>query len=147
MKNLLYIFSLFYSTFIFGHGMDKLGPNKGYITMPSTYHVELVPKNSKMVHVYLLDIAFKNPLTQKSKVLLQHKDHHSTNALCKPKKNYFECTFKDDVSFDKGQLIVSSTRNQIEGKDAVYELPLKLEKTKESSPVQKRLDNSHGMHH
>lgn len=111
------ILSMFFSLNVFGHGMDSVGPNGGNITMPGTYHVELVVKNNK-IKVYLLDVSFKNPITANSQVdvLVDGK-----SQKCLKKKEYFDCGGIKKYQ----QIKILSTRNKIKGTQAVYNFPLK----------------------
>jgi hypothetical protein len=103
------------------HGMDNVGPNGGNITMPGAFHVELVVKNKKTL-VYLLDIAFKNPIVENSSVEISVND--ASSSTCNVEKNYFVCP---DYNYKKGdKIVVQSTRKGIKGTKATYQFPLKF---------------------
>jgi hypothetical protein len=111
----------------FGMGGDKPGPNGGFITMPGTYHVELVLKENKL-RVYLLDLSMKNPTTKDSSVSLKLVSTDSKEINCSPEKNYFICN-NTNANMEKIKAIeVKSIRNKVVGKIATYKFPLKFEK-------------------
>ncbi|MFA6239107.1 MAG: hypothetical protein WC635_17340 [Bacteriovorax sp.] len=135
MKIFICTLSLLLSTKLFAHGEDKFGPNKGYIRMPSTYHTELVPQNDGNFLVFLYDLQNKNPKTQDSSVDLRVKDSKSETIFkCAPMDEHFMCSNdkKINISSD-AKVILKTKRLGIKAPDAVYELPLRLEKAKKSS--------------
>lgn len=116
----LFFLSPFLITNSFAHGMDKPGPNGGNITMPGPFHVELVLKNKQTI-VYLLDIAFKNPLIENSSVEISVND--GPTKACSVEKDYFLCP---DFSYKNGdKIMLQTTRKGIKGLKANYQLPLK----------------------
>ena len=112
-------------TFTYSMGGDKLGPNGGYITMPSTYHLELVEKKG-VVRIYLLDIAMKNPIVENSSVILHFMNQETKTVQCAPTKNYFSCEIPNKNLKNYKKLEVESTRKKVVGDKAIYELPLRL---------------------
>lgn len=104
----------------FGHGMNSLGPNKGYIKMPANYHTELVEHNTTF-NVYLLDSNFKNPTTYRSSVIMFFNKSTSAN-ICKPNKLYFTCPKIKNIK----SIQIKTVKNGLEGSIANYEYPLKI---------------------
>lgn len=110
----------------FAHGMNKHGPNGGYIKMPGAFHTELVDKGDNM-HVYLLDMSFKNPTTADSTVKIKYKGSIESEYFCAKSTDYFVCK-KPKISLKNVKMvIVEAIRNKNKGREAVYSLPLKLE--------------------
>ncbi len=128
MKTLLATIAstLLFSTSIFAMGGDKPGPNGGYITMPGTYHVELLDKGNTM-QVYLLDISMKNPTVKDSTVSLKYIGEETKEVACKAKKKHFVCE-KPNKNLGKFTKIeLESVRNKVKGTTASYKLPLRFE--------------------
>lgn len=144
MKQLIFftLFTLLSTQVASAHGDNKLGPNGGYLKMPSSFHTELVPVDAKTFNVFLTDIQFKNPETKNSKVEMFFEKNNATIAFnCAPTaQNFFKCTTKDSVP-DKGQIIIKATRLGIVGVNANYEYPLKLKGEKTEAP------DPHAGHH
>lgn len=116
---------------VFAHGEDKLGPNKGYIKMPSNYHTEVVPDGKNRIKVYLLDINWKNPSVKKSKLAAVVKTGSaSSKAMCLVGSDHYICSFGKTVDLTlAGELTIESQREGQKGAAAVYTLPFKLEKS------------------
>lgn len=107
---------------LLAHGMNAPGPNGGNITMPANYHVELLEdKKASVLKVYLLDVAFKNPVTVDSTVSVSINSQAPLE--CKVEKEYFICPTKALKAGDK--ISVASTRSKIKGGTATYSYPLK----------------------
>ncbi len=112
--------------FVFAHGEDKYGPNKGFVRMPGAFHTELVQEGKNKLKVFLLDIQWKNPSVLNSK--LQIKYNGKDNADCKIQDNFYTCTFPKSVNLaKKGELKVTAEREDQKGIEVSYKLPLKLE--------------------
>jgi hypothetical protein len=128
---LLSLAFLLIATNVYAHGEGKLGPNGGYLKMPGTFHTEVVPGDNGSFHVFLEDIQFKNPTIKDSKVELQIKNLKETVVFnCAPMgETHFHCLSDKKVKL-KGKLIVKATRLGIEGKKAIYDLPLRLKGAK-----------------
>lgn len=126
----------------FAHGEDKLGPNKGYIKMPSNYHTEVVPDGTNRIKVYLLDINWKNPSVKQSKLEAIHKEGaNTTKALCLAGKDHYICSFPKTIDLSKSaELVINSQREGQKGAAATYPLPFKLEKSNTGH-------TGHGGHH
>lgn len=109
------------------HGEDKPGPNGGFISMPGSFHVEVVPVSAREIEVYLLDINWEKPTTTESSVELKHG---SVSAKCVAKGDSFFCTFPRAIDLTKaGEIRVNATRAKQRGNAVKYVLPLRLEKT------------------
>lgn len=111
----------------FSHGMNKHGPNGGYIKMPGAFHTELVDIGTKM-HVYLLDMGFKNPITTNSNVKIKYKGSIESEYSCTKSANYFVCNKPEGNLENVKEVIINATRNNSKGGAATYSLPLQLEK-------------------
>lgn len=107
------------------HGMNKNGPNGGYIKMPGAFHTELVDKGASM-HVYLLDMSFKNPTTADSTVKIIFKGNTELEYTCTKTVNYFVCEKPKGDLRNVKEVIVNAIRNKSKGSEAVYSLPLRL---------------------
>lgn len=119
--------ALLISTAAFGMGGDKPGPHGGYITMPGTYHVELLDKGTSM-RVFLLDISMKNPVIENSNVSLSFIGNESKKVNCKPEKKYFVCLKPKKDLGQYTEINLESVRNKVKGEMAVYKLPLHFDK-------------------
>jgi len=117
------------STSLLAHGEGTPGPNGGKIRMPGAFHTELVAtKDDKIWRVFLLDIAFKNPVTADSTVQLKYRGEAfplGQEAACAAKRNFFECHFKAAIPTQAGTIEVTASRQGLAGGVAQYELPLK----------------------
>ncbi|MBY0554549.1 hypothetical protein K2P97_08475 [bacterium] len=143
MKHLILTLILsFVSSSVLAHGEDKLGPNKGYIKMPSNYHTEVVPDGKNRIKVYLLDINWKNPSVKKSKLEAVHKTAAtSSKAMCLVGSDHYICSFSKAIDLTQpGELTINSQREGQKGAAAVYALPFKLQKSNTES-------TGHGGHH
>lgn len=146
MKNLILFLTAFSSSsFLWAHGEDKYGPHKGFIRMPGAFHTEVVLDSSQAVKVYLLDMEWKNPVTEKSRVQVSYVGSRniSESARCVTKKNFFLCSFPRKVNLKtKGVLKIQATRVDQSGQEAVYDLPLKLAASEPKPPA-----TDHNNHH
>jgi len=140
------LFALLTTQAAFAHGDNKLGPNGGYLKMPSNFHTELVPVTDKTFNVFLTDIGFKNPMVANSKVeMLFVKDNGKIAFNCTAgNQNFFTCSSKESVP-QKGQIIIKATRSGTVGADAIYEYPLKLKGEKVETKVEAA--DPHAGHH
>lgn len=115
------------------HGEDKPGPHDGHIRMPGGFHTELMLDDKQDAHIFLLDMAFKNPTVKDSKIEMKH--------VLGKKEVPFECSVMGGNHFHcvatskyplKGELRIKATRENAVGGEAIYKLPLpKFAKTKE----------------
>lgn len=122
----LIITSIFLIENASAHGMNKHGPNGGYIQMPGAFHTELVDKG-KEFHVFLLDISFKNPIVESSSVSLKYKANKDSFVECRPEGNKFICPRPKENMNTLKEIVVTAKRDKSIGRDAVYKWPLKLE--------------------
>jgi len=100
------------------HGENKPGPHGGFIKMPGAFHTEVVPVSKTQVQVFLLDMDWKNPITDKSSVT-------ANGMICKPKDTTFICDLGKKANIEKkGKLEIKATRLEQKGNSAIYELPL-----------------------
>ena len=129
MKKLLFVkfAMLFLSLSVSAHGMDDLGPNKGFIQMPGPFHTEVVQNKDGSYKIYLLDVDFKNPVITNSNVQVTLKDGRSSKLECSGMQDHFHCVGAKKAK-NRGQLLVLATRDGVKGSEAVYQLPLKLQK-------------------
>jgi len=121
----------------FSHGTDKPGPNGGLIQMPGSFHTEIVQNknNSLELFIYLLDMNFKNPTTDKSfleaKILL--KDNSVKQLVCKAmeKNQLFSCLLPKDQNFDQIKEIImrANRQGQKSTGEIKYSWPLEIKKT------------------
>ena len=127
MKFLFLISSLLFLSNAFAHGENKYGPHMGYIRMPGTFHTELVHQKDGSFFVYLLDLQNKNPTTNDSAVeLVLNSAGKKGKYDCMIMGEFFHCSNKN-LSAENGQIIVKAKRLGIQAKEAVYNLPLRLE--------------------
>jgi hypothetical protein len=139
MKNFAFI-AMFISFTVFGHGENKPGPHGGEIRMPGNFHTELIVEGST-ARIYLLDMAFKNPLTEKSQVSVSAEGKSGVvKPHCVEKKSFFECHFPKDLKNYKS-LVIKPVRKGQKGREAHYTLPLKFK-----SNTQPAEDHSHHQH-
>lgn len=139
MKNFAFI-AILISFTAFGHGENKPGPHGGEIRMPGSFHTELVVQGST-AKIYLLDMAFKNPLTEKSSVVVSAEGKSgNVKPHCATKESFFECHFPKDLKNYKS-LIIKPERKGQKGKETRYTLPLKF-----SSDVNLTEDHTHHNH-
>ncbi|MEK7690290.1 MAG: hypothetical protein AAB425_04645, partial [Bdellovibrionota bacterium] len=86
-----------------GHGEDKPGPHGGHIRMPGAFHTELLVRSASEVDIFLLDVAWKNPTTQKSSVVVELKIGAETASLkCVTLEDRFRCGVNDGVVIAPG---------------------------------------------
>lgn len=103
------------------HGEDQAGPHGGMIRMPGPFHTELVKEKDGRFRIYLLDISFKNPITEKSSVSAQISEKGKTRPLnCTTEKDFFLC--KDSGKTVTGELVIKATREGVVGNEARYPL-------------------------
>lgn len=111
---------------LLAHGEDKPGPHGGYIRMPGGFHTE-VKLTEKNLQIYLLDIHWKEPVTEKSKVEVEYKTATGTTKLaCRADQTFFACELPKGFKKDTGKLMVMAERKGMKGAKAEYDLPLKL---------------------
>jgi hypothetical protein len=126
MKIVTLLSLLLSSEVTLAHGMNKHGPNGGYIKMPGAFHTELVDKNTNM-HVYLLDMSFKNPTSVNSSVKIIYKGNSESEFFCTNSVNYIVCKKPTNGLKNIKEIIIKTIRANNKGRDAIYSLPLQLE--------------------
>ena len=115
------------------HGEDMAGPHGGHIQMPASFHTEVVAKEDQTFHIYLTDMDFKNPTTQKSEVKATHTmGAKKVDLKCRIRKDHFIC--QGTQKMNSGALILQATRDGVAAtSQAEYTLPLKPFKTEDHS--------------
>lgn len=126
MKYFIVLMSLIISQNVCAHGSDKPGPHNGFIQMPGPFHTEVVPEKDSSYSVYLLDMNFQKPLVEKSEVKawLKNGDKKSDLKCTVAAGSYYKCN-PTDPKFSAQQLVVKAKRENVQGNEAVYDLPLK----------------------
>ncbi len=150
MKFVLLISSLclFVANFSLAHGEDKYGPHKGFVRMPGAFHTEILPASKNIIKIFLLDIQWKNPSIAKSSIALTYVGATEVQSECKAESNYFICEFPKTVNlYKKGELKLTAVREDQKGNQAIYKLPLKLEKSVPTSANQPEMKMDHSGHH
>ena len=121
MKKLIIISSLLINFHLFAHGGNKPGPHGGKIKMPGMFHTELIINNKNSFKVYLLDMKFKNPTTERSEV------HYSLDGglktICELKKNFFLCKNKKVIK--KGSTLKVHAKRFKQRGTAIYKSLMK----------------------
>jgi len=107
----------------FAHGMNKPGPNGGYIRMPGNYHVELVSKGKVLV-VYFSDMMFKPIAIDQASVKLSLKGDKSFKADCVKEAVSFKCDLKNESLKNYKEVMLESTRDGKATATSAYKLPL-----------------------
>jgi len=127
----LFLFAIILNvTTVLAHGEDKAGPHGGFVRMPGAYHTEVVPAGKAQAKVYLLDMQWKNPTTKKSSVeaALKQEAAATSPLSCRAQGDFFMCNFPEGTDLTaKGTLVITSTRAEQKGNQAVYDLPMKLQ--------------------
>lgn len=126
MKKIIILLALTLNSQVFAHGEDKYGPHKGYIRMPGSFHVELVPEEANSYTVYILDLMNKKSLMKDSSIEMKIIDSDkSQNFKCAMLADHFKCQ-ADAKAFTTGKVTINITRSGNKSNAAVYELPLSL---------------------
>ncbi|AUN96912.1 hypothetical protein C0V70_02080 [Bacteriovorax stolpii] len=111
---------------VFAHGMNKPGPNGGYVRMPGAYHVELVSSGAE-TKVYLLDINFKKIDMAKSQVSMSLKGAKDFPVKCTKEAEFFRCDIKDNELKMYKELTITSSKAGEAGVASTYKIPLSFE--------------------
>lgn len=130
MKTLMTLFLITLTSNVFAHGENKFGPHKGFIRMPGAFHTELVPAENNTFLVYLMDVNNKLPTTRDSSLEFEYNSGESTLFECKANDDHYTCNTDKKINLSKGQIILKAIRQGRKGKEAVYNLPLSLDVTK-----------------
>lgn len=107
----------------FAHGMNKAGPNGGYVRMPGNYHVELVSKENTII-VYFLDMMFKPIAIDQASVKLSLKGDKSFKTDCVKEAASFKCDLKTESLKNYKEATLESTRDGKAIATSTYKLPL-----------------------
>ena len=94
--------------------------------MPGAFHTELLVRSASEVDIFLLDVAWKNPTTQKSSVVVELKIGAETASLkCVTLEDRFRCGVNDGVVIAPGgQIEIAAMRAGVAGGLAKYRFPL-----------------------
>lgn len=117
------LLTTFMATNAFAHGMNKPGPNNGYVRMPGAYHVELV-SDKNVLKVYFLDMNFK-PLaidTATAKIVL--KGFKEDKIQCSKGTEFFSCDTKETNMKKYKEIDVVSSKAGEKEATSKYALPL-----------------------
>jgi len=136
MKSLISTVLIIFATNAFAHGENKFGPHKGYIRMPGAFHTELVPSGNNAFSVYLMDVNNKQPTTKNSSIEFEYSNEEHILLECKPVEDHYTCNTDKKINLEKGQITLKAIRDGRKGKDAIYDLPLSLD-------VSKNVHNGH----
>jgi hypothetical protein len=109
----------------FSHGDEAPGPNNGVVRMPGAFHVEVVQQGSNHFDVFLLDMEFKNPVTDKSEVKAFLQNKTKVTISCTPREKFFRCSIPKDADLKSGVLEIAAVRKGVPGVVVNYPLPLK----------------------
>lgn len=134
-------------SFAFAHGEDKPGPSGGEIRMPGAFHTEAITLEKNKLKVYVLDINWQNPTVEDSSVEATFVGHHKSKAKCAKEKDFFVCSFGDDVNLKgKGTLEIQASYKKQKGNTATYKTPLKYPSSKAQPQSQSADSGSHHSH-
>jgi hypothetical protein len=135
------LLSLFGASYSFAHGEDKPGPHGGVIRMPGAFHTELKQEGVKGLRVYLLDMEWKNPVTENTSLEVALKrGAKKTIVNCKISGSFYECALARGVKFKKGdEFIVKARRGDAQGAPIAYAYPF--------LPTPVAVDEHSGHHH
>jgi len=107
----------------FAHGMNKAGPNGGYVRMPGNYHVELVSKE-KAVLVYFLDMSFKPISIDQASVTLSLNGVKSFKTTCENVASNFVCNLGNESIKNYKEAVLETSRDGKAIAKSIYKLPL-----------------------
>lgn len=112
---------------IFAHGEDSVGPHGGVIRMPGAFHTELKQVDSKTFQLYLLDMEWKDPIVENSKVSvsLVRSGRVVTKLKCNVREVFFECKVNGQKNIVHGdRFLVQASRQGMLGHEVSYAYPL-----------------------
>ncbi len=115
--------TLLFSFAAFGHGMNKPGPNGGYIRMPGTYHVELVSTDAE-TKVYILDMNFNKLPVASAQVSMSLKGAKDFPIKCSKDTDSFKCDIKGGELKMYKELTINSSKAGEPSVGSIYKLPL-----------------------
>ncbi len=124
------------------HGGDKPGPHGGNVEMPGAFHTEVVMDKDQSIHIFLIDMNFKNATSKDSSVTLSFQDKKNpVKFTCSVMSDHFHCIPSKKYDL-KGTLVVKAIREKAVGNEALYKLPLKFN----GSEKQQGSGSSHSHH-
>jgi hypothetical protein len=130
---MLFALTLTLTSHAFAHGENKYGPHMGYISMPGSFHIELVPQQENTYAVYILDLQNKKSLLKDSSIEMKIiKNDKSQKFNCDVVTDHFVC--KPDGNLlpaDKVSIVVTRSGNKANA--AIYDLPLALKGAKKGN--------------
>lgn len=107
----------------FAHGMNKAGPNGGYIRMPGNYHVELVSKE-KSLDVHFSDMMFKPISIDQGSTTLSLNGAKSFKTTCEKVAAAFKCDLKNESLKNYKEVVLETSRDGKAIAKSTYKLPL-----------------------
>ena len=107
----------------FAHGMNKAGPNGGYIRMPGNYHVELISKE-KAITVYFLDMMFRPISIDQAGVTLSLNGAKSFKTTCVKEAVSFVCNLGNESLKNYKEVVLETTKDGKAIAKSTYKLPL-----------------------
>lgn len=111
------------STGLFAHGMNKPGPHNGYVRMPGSYHVELVPESAGY-RVYFLDMQFKDISIKDATATMVIKSDQAGTLNCKKEAEYFLCPVEKKILKNAKEIVLETSINGKTKSGSRYSLPL-----------------------
>lgn len=127
MKKILSLVIFLFSFNVFSHGMNNLGPNGGFISMPANYHIELV--SAQWLKIYFLDVNFKQmpAKSQEVEVSLYSKKNEEFKLPCHLNIDHFSCSLRGNFLNDQKEIrIKSKLTKKSRFNLSIYEVPLKI---------------------
>ncbi len=102
------------------------GPHQGFLQVAGPYTLEVVTPKKGFLQIYLLDNELKNPVVVNSTVGVFIKSGNVESELsCEAKENlYFECHQSGKKIVTKGELSISSKRDNVRAEEVKIKLPL-----------------------
>lgn len=142
----IFLFAAAVYTTAHAHNENIPGPHGGRTQMPANFHTEVVSDKDESFHIYLLDVEFKNPVTENSSIEAYVKNGNKKTTLkcIVMNKDHFHCANKKSIK--TGFLVLKTKRSGTEASmDAKYELPLKPFDTQPTAvPLE---SEDHSKHH
>ncbi len=116
----------------FGYPNARQGPHGGVIRVPGPFTIEFTA-SQKGLKIYLLDRNLKNPKVTDSDIRVRIINSHGPKKIiCKKTSDHFFCPF--DKLPESGKLVVNPTREKIQGKEILLDLPLLIKIQFRQSP-------------
>jgi hypothetical protein len=109
----------------YAHGMNKAGPHGGYVRMPGTYHVELVPAG-KELKVYFLDMNFAPIPINQASVTLTLNGKKPLKAQCLKEMHFFRCDTNEQSIKNYKEVLLETSKDGETPATSNYKIPLKF---------------------